>query len=133
VTRRRLLPSILAAGAGLALSLFGAASMSKPAAAGPAVSATGSAGFASARAAGPAPETTLITVPAGPGTGAPAVVAPTKRSARAKLAAVLGGLLLIGVLWAFSQGYGILGGHPRRRRMPPAASTSTSASASDEL
>ena len=85
----------------------------------PAASAARSAAVA-AGALTPGPGTSPVTLPSGPGTAAPGVTAPTRLSARAKVAAVLGGLLLIGVLWAFSQGYGILGGRPRRRPARPA-------------
>jgi hypothetical protein len=57
-----------------------------------------------------------ITLPAGPG-AAPGTTPTYSQplSGRAKAGAVLGGLLLIGLLFAFSQGYGILGGRSRRQ------------------
>lgn len=56
-------------------------------------------------------------LPAGPGTvpGGPAATTNAPLSGRAKAGAVLGAALLIAVLWAFSQGYGILGGRARNR------------------
>ena len=122
MTRRRVVRMVLALAAGMALALLGAAVPSARAAApSPPV---GSAPPATAPPPTVAPSgapagNTQVTLPAGPGTAAPGVAAPSQLSTRAKVAAVLGGLLLIGVLWAFSQGYGILGGHPRRRRLPP--------------
>ena len=57
-----------------------------------------------------------ISLPAGPG-AAPGTTPVYNKplSGRAKAGAVLGGLLLIGLLFAFSQGYGILGGRSRRQ------------------
>jgi hypothetical protein len=113
-----------AMGAGPALGLLGTAPAPAAAAALPASLARPAAPVPVAAAA-PAPPSgaTQITLPAGPGTDAPGAAAPTKLSGRAKAAAVLGGLLLIGVLWAFSQGFGILGGRARRRRPPGVALT----------
>lgn len=100
-----------------------------PATAAPATSApaAGTAGATSAPAAGStAPAATSsagagspdVPLPAGPGTAPVSSTAPSQPlSGRGKAAAVLGGLLLIGVLWAFSQGYGLLGGRARPRAM----------------
>ena len=62
-----------------------------------------------------APGSPTITLPSGPGTLTPAATTSSNQplSGRAKAGAVLGGLLLIGLLWAFSQGYGLLGGRAR--------------------
>lgn len=76
----------------------------------------------SARAAAPAPAPTpasQITLPAGPGTAPGSTTANPGLSGRAKAGAVLGAILLIAVLWAFSQGFGLLGGRPRTRRRLP--------------
>lgn len=122
--RGRALLLAAAMGAGPALGLLGTAAVPAAAAAVPA-SLARSAAPVPVAAGAPAPPSgaTQITLPAGPGTGAPGAAGPTKLSGRAKAAAVLGGLLLIGVLWAFSQGFGILGGRPRRRRPPGVALT----------
>lgn len=64
-----------------------------------------------------------VPLPAGPGTSSAGAGTTDNQplSGRAKAAAVLGGLLLIGLLWAFSQGFGLLGGRGR----PPAAAGRT--------
>lgn len=68
----------------------------------------------------PAGGTPQITLPSAPGS-APVVTAPTTTGAsgRVKAASVLGAVLLIGLLWAFSQGYGLMGGRVRSQRRLP--------------